>query len=1242
MRTERLSVSPGRRKSRAGFTLVMALAALALMAVLLLALLQGASHQIHGAESEASIAREKMAADTAVALVIGQIRHASTQPGQAWISQPGLLRTYDTSGSRQPLASYKLYSSEQMIDRSGTLDFLGGEIPADWNSAENRSRYTDLNAPVQTPGLAGQSIYPILDPAAFSSVQGMSVDSDHSVEMPVAWLYQLQDGTLGSASRGTKANPIVARLAFWTDDETSKININTAGCGSPWNMPRSNSAGDVAAAEMQPARGEYSRYPGHPATTSLEPVFGLAADVASLEKLLDLAPRYAAGGSLFGTKTTVPNQVLPPKTARLYASLDELCFAAGLSESGGREASLVSPDQINTARFVLTAHSEAPETTVLGEPRIALWPVSDQTDSAHETAVDRAVAQAATAGGEPYYFQRHNALSAKDDLDPAIVPGNARLFRELLDRGDADLPGSGSHFTKKYPGASWAQLQLEIVDFIRGLNAVDPAPAPFVPYAAGDASGVGRGLVMPLSQSYPGLSVPLRGLGRYPTLSSLTLVFYVCGFGFKDGSFIDYDMTPDEDGANWEVNFAPDAPTNRWGEVTSELVRAFVVPCTFQPGCGYPETSDACDIQITGLDRLTVGSDDQVGDFGFPAEATSRLLSDAQRVLPVERAWGGNEGPLAWRAAALDAVSAAAPYAFAGTKPFAVPMTTTSAEALNPKSARRLHRAWPPTKALHFTGLGGLTVSIRDAHGKVVQTFQADLPPATKTVPYALQAPTINGECDHRDGDTPGTSSADWADAANTATRVPPSYYMSLRHRLLATQRSRPVMIQAGDISLEVEAATDLRVIAGLSSVPASMFHPHPQYQLGVVNAQGGTHAHNFRFADGTSACFASGYNYLAASATPPSRTGNISSTDWVDGTSAIAYPWAASPACSTPTTKVRASVFMATNVYGDWDAGPGFAPDGAQINLPDGGTELDSTQAYFSLTGGKIGAATQRTPDALVASPVALGSLPAGINPAAPDQSQPWRTLLFCPYPAAGDLHPGLANPPDHLLLDNFWMPVVEPYPISTCLTTAGKINLNNKIAPFTWLHRRTAFLALLRDLRVPVLSTVVAGTYKTPAHPAPDSIWKAVDEEATIAAIENHDTKIGAFLSESEICTVPIVPVDPRGVAASDPMAFWSRPTGAGWMTGDNLRELPYAQLYSRLTTRSNSYTVHVRVQVLQKKPGDPRQDVWNEDSDLILGDWRGSYEIERYLDSANVTNTRPLGPYRFRIVSARRFTP
>ena len=127
--------------------------------------------------------------------------------------------------------------------------------------------------------------------------------------------------------------------------------------------------------------------------------------------------------------------------------------------------------------------------------------------------------------------------------------------------------------------------------------------------------------------------------------------------------------------------------------------------------------------------------------------------------------------------------------------------------------------------------------------------------------------------------------------------------------------------------------------------------------------------------------------------------------------------------------------------------------------------------------------------------------------------------------------------------------------------------------------------------------------------------------------------------------------MPLVPQNLGTATPESYWTTSSGGGFLTGDNLRELPYAQIYSRLTTRSNSYTIHIRAQVLQKLNDHSNPAVWREGIDRVLGDWRGSYEIERYLDpaaaapapaKADGTPGQPLGPYKFRIVSARRFTP
>ncbi len=125
--------------------------------------------------------------------------------------------------------------------------------------------------------------------------------------------------------------------------------------------------------------------------------------------------------------------------------------------------------------------------------------------------------------------------------------------------------------------------------------------------------------------------------------------------------------------------------------------------------------------------------------------------------------------------------------------------------------------------------------------------------------------------------------------------------------------------------------------------------------------------------------------------------------------------------------------------------------------------------------------------------------------------------------------------------------MPVAEPYALSTVMATAGKINLNDQIAPFTYLHRNTALHALLHDLRIPAIAYAAAFSYKTPGAPAAaaGSVWKTVDEDATLAELESRFASGDAYLTESEVCTVPLVP---QGQTAAGLMTFWNGSGGLG----------------------------------------------------------------------------------------------
>ncbi|MBK8095113.1 MAG: Verru_Chthon cassette protein A [Verrucomicrobiaceae bacterium] len=249
-------------------------------------------------------------------------------------TQPGMVRKYNSDGSFN--SAYKLYSSTQMKVIGGDEAVLLSPphvTPSAWNTQP--ARYVDLNEPVIRPGSAaadgdsaGYAVYfPIIDPRAFynsgsggqnaasngapgtTQIEGFSYDKktaesgsgasqdysartttpdaaanagDVRLPMPVEWMYVLQDGTMGSlddnntfisaGAAPTPQNPIVGRIAFWTDDESCKININTASEPTFAASPFYYHERDMRWAHYPGATGEYQRYPGHPATVALSAV----------------------------------------------------------------------------------------------------------------------------------------------------------------------------------------------------------------------------------------------------------------------------------------------------------------------------------------------------------------------------------------------------------------------------------------------------------------------------------------------------------------------------------------------------------------------------------------------------------------------------------------------------------------------------------------------------------------------------------------------------------------------------------------------------------------------------------------------------------------------------------------------------------------------------------------------------------------------------------------------------------
>jgi uncharacterized protein (TIGR02600 family) len=548
-----------------GSALIIVLAFLVILTGMIVAFFSSITNEQIGTKAESNFMAAHNLADSVANIVIAQIRDATvgfarnadgslnTNTPLGWASQPGLIHTFDTNAAS--FAAYKLYSSRSNV-ANGAVD-VDADLPGtNWWS--NTALYTDLNSPVISQGYTN---YPIFDPYLTNTSNGVPIvegftiaggsnnptlsGASNPAAMPVLWLYMLRNGNIiapdsnsttvatfvNSPVQPSKTNPIVARLAYWTDDESCKININTASEGSYWAMPYFATSADVGWGLYPPAANEYNRYPGHPASTSLSPVLwtylglshpevpisgipGTPMDTNGLYNagsgtmspafvssqvggylsnvLSSIAPRYAWGGSMAGTMSMLTGGTGTPITnlpsSRLYASVDELFFAA-TNPSSGRLPAQASIGALDAARlrFFLTTESRSPEVNPLNQPKICLWPVPDASHAmvansyaappgSNRTLIDQTIAYCSTLGTNPYYFTRYDATSASNDM----TPRNQVLYNYLRNQLNQPIPGFLGSFTSsgKWSGGSNSlqadQICTLLFDYIRScINLVD-------------------------------------------------------------------------------------------------------------------------------------------------------------------------------------------------------------------------------------------------------------------------------------------------------------------------------------------------------------------------------------------------------------------------------------------------------------------------------------------------------------------------------------------------------------------------------------------------------------------------------------------------------------------------------------------------------------------------------------------------------------------------------------------------
>jgi len=176
-------------KQEGGSALVLVLGVVVIVSALVVALVWASKIERLSAFHYAERVRASFLAQEAVATSQMMLGAAFAKPDTHVASSPGKL----------------------IVRPAGTNAWTSVDLSSGVSASAAADDSVNLNRPV----LSGDKL-PIIDPLGG--------------EMRVGWVYVRRDGTraTGAVPAYSAANPVVGRYAFWVDDETTRVNLNTA------------------------------------------------------------------------------------------------------------------------------------------------------------------------------------------------------------------------------------------------------------------------------------------------------------------------------------------------------------------------------------------------------------------------------------------------------------------------------------------------------------------------------------------------------------------------------------------------------------------------------------------------------------------------------------------------------------------------------------------------------------------------------------------------------------------------------------------------------------------------------------------------------------------------------------------------------------------------------------------------------------------------------------------------------
>lgn len=401
------------RANQAAAALLLTLALLVLISVVVVGLMQTIQMDRTASSSHFSKSEAAQFSQMGVEKVTATLRKETTDPKRVWISQPGQLVVNPDRNKSPSWSNVRLYS---------------------WDVNQPGLPTVNLNVPTVT------------DP-------NNGLIADRSVGVNVQWIYVGEDGQ-ETSDPSTATSPIVGRYAYWTDDESSKINYNLAwkrgGSSSPNTDP-----------------------PGHPTTIDLTALPAVSIGLTYLPE--SIANALHSQVTTDSYKTTASFYNSPEDARRVETKLPGI--SSVLAEN----------------RFSLTHFNHDPDTTFFNEPRIVLTTLPWRAGWTYDKSIARWVGTNGEPGakGTPPYLRilsyanegtslandpsqpAGNAVDSGFDahrrVDPAAMQETVDLLNSYLSATTWPMAWGSSFQAKYYAGkpARLTQLSINIIEYVR-------------------------------------------------------------------------------------------------------------------------------------------------------------------------------------------------------------------------------------------------------------------------------------------------------------------------------------------------------------------------------------------------------------------------------------------------------------------------------------------------------------------------------------------------------------------------------------------------------------------------------------------------------------------------------------------------------------------------------------------------------------------------------------------------------